>query len=180
MKIVLTPFMYLAALGLILSVMVHVLSLFGLPSPFGGTSWFLHVGIFVVWLPTVLVANTLVKDFKQRDFWKAALRACPKWMKYLTYFFFGYAIFNFALFIIMDVSGGSGKGGGSGTPSNVYRGFSGHWMAFYCVAMAILYSAIHVREHDEARRCPNGHRVGPSAKFCEECGSKIVEPQQIR
>jgi len=180
MEFILTPFMYLAGLGLVLSLIVHISALLGLPSPFGAISWGLHIGIFVVWIPAVIVMNSLVKDFKQKDLWKAALRACPKWMKYLTYFFFGYAILNFVLFVIMDISDGSGKGSGSGTPSNVYRGFSGHWMAFYCVAMAILYSAIHVKEHDEARRCPNGHPVGPSAKFCEECGTKIVELQQTR
>jgi len=180
MKILLTPFMYLAALGLVLSVIVHVLSLLGMPSPFGETSWVLHMGIFVVWLPTVLIATKLVKDFKYRDFWKAALRGCPKWMKNLTYFFFGYEILNFAIFFISDfAAGGSARGEGN-TPSNVFRGFSGHWMAFYCVAMATLYSAIHVEEHDETRRCLNGHPVSPSAKFCEQCGAKVIEQQELR
>jgi hypothetical protein len=180
MKLILTPFMYLAALGLVLSIIVHVLSLLGIPSPLGENSWGLHIGIFIVWLPTVLVANKLVKDFKQKDFWKAAFRACPKWMKNLTYFFFGYAILNFVIFLISDfVSGGSAKDQGN-TPSNVFRGFSGHWMAFYCVAMATLYSAIHIEKHDETRRCLNGHPVSPSALFCEQCGTKVIERQVIR
>lgn len=172
--------MYLAGLGLILSLIVHVSALLGMQSPFGEISWGLHMGIFIVWIPTVIVASKLVKDFKQKDFWKAALRACPKWMKNLTYFFFGYAIFNFVLFIILEIGTGDSKGGGSGTPSNVFRGFSGHWMAFYSVAMAGLYSAIHIEEHDDARRCLNGHPVSPSAKFCEECGSKIIESQKLK
>lgn len=180
MKNILTPFMYLAALGLLLSIIVHVLSLLGMPSPLGENSWGLHIGIFIVWLPTVLVANKLVKDFKQEDFWKAALRACPQWMKNLTYFFFGYAILNFVIFMISDfVSGSSAKGQGN-TTSNVFRGFSGHWMAFYCVAMATLYSAIHIGEHDETRRCLNGHPVSPSASFCEQCGAKVIERHGIR
>ena len=180
MKIILTPFMCLAALGLILSVIVHVLSLLGIQSPLGEKSWSLHIGIFIVWLPTVLVANKLVKDFKQKDFWKAALRACPKWMKNLTYLFFGYAILNFVIFLILDfASGGSAKNQGN-TPSNVFRGFSGHWMAFYCVAMATQYSAIHIEEYDETRRCLNGHPVSPSVNFCEQCGSKVIERQEIR
>ena len=178
MEFILTPFMYLAGFGLVLSLFVHISALLGLPSPFGEIAWGLHFGIFVVWIPVVIVMNSLTKDFKNRDLWKAALRACPKWMKYLTYFFFGYAILNFILFAIIDIGGG--RGGGVGTPSNVYRGFSGHWMAFYCAAMAILYSAIHMKEHDEARRCPNRYPVSPSAKFCEECGSKIIEHQDIR
>jgi hypothetical protein len=180
MKIMLTPFMYLAGLGLVLSVIVHVSALLGTPSPLGEIAWGLHIGIFIVWLPAVIVAMSLVKDFKQKDYWKAALRGCPKWMKNLTYFFFGYAILNFALFIILEIVSGNSKESRSGTPPNVFRGFSGHWMVFYCAAMAILYSAIHVKEHDDARRCLNGHLVSPSAKFCEECGSKIAEMQKIR
>jgi hypothetical protein len=151
-----------------------------MPSPFGEISWALHIGIFVVWLPAVLVTNRLAKDFKQKDLWKAALRACPKWMKNLSYFFFGYAILNFIIFFISDVAAGGSKGTGGHTPSNIFRMFSGHWMAFYSMAMAILYSAIHVEEHDETRRCPNGHHVSPSAAFCEECGSKIIEQQNGR
>jgi hypothetical protein len=50
-------------------------------------------------------------------------------------------------------------------------------MAFYFTAMAILYSAIHDKEHDAARRCPNGHPVSPSAMYCEECGLKVIEAQ---
>jgi len=172
--------MYLAGIGLVLSIIVHISALLGISNPLGEISWVLHVGIFIVWLPTVIIANRQVKDFKQKDFWKAALRACPKWMKYLTYFFFGYAILNFILFLILDVSGGSSRGVSRGTPPNVFRGFSGHWMAFYCVAMATLYSAIHSEEHDAARSCPMGHPVSPSSKFCEECGSKIIETLKIR
>jgi len=175
MKAILTPFMYLTGIGLVLSLIVHISALLGRHSPFGEVAWGLHVGIFIVWIPAVISANTLVKEFKQKDFWKAALRACPKWMKNLTYFFFGYAILNFILFAIMLIGSGNASGGENSTPSNVFRGFSGHWMAFYSAALAILYSAIHVKEHDEARRCPSGHRVSPSAKFCEECGSEIIE-----
>jgi len=172
--------MYIAAIGMALSIVVHVSSLLGMPSPFGEISWVLHMGIFVVWLPAVLVANRLVKDFKQKDFWKAALRGCPQWMKNLTYFFFGYAILNFIIFFISDFAGGGSARTGGDTPSNVFRGFSGHWMAFYCIAMATLYSAVHVKEQDEVRRCQNGHVISPSARFCEECGARIIELQHIR
>jgi hypothetical protein len=57
---------------------------------------------------------------------------------------------------------------------------SGHSMAFYSAAMAALYSAIHVRERDETRRCLNGHPVSPSAKFCEQCGTKVIEPKDLK
>ncbi len=173
MAIILAPFVILAAIGLVLSLIVHVSSLVGMPSPLGETAWVLHIGIFVVWFPAVIASQSLVKDFKQKDFWKAALRACPRWMKYMTCFFFVYAFINFLLFMILDLGGEGTDSSDDGTPSSVLRGFSGHWMAFYSAAMALLYSRIHVTEHDAARRCPSGHPVSPSAKFCEECGAEI-------
>jgi hypothetical protein len=123
MNSILIPFMYIAAIGVVLSVVVHISALLGMPSPFGEISWVLHMGIFVVWLPAILVANKLVRGFKQKDFWKAALRGCPQWMKNLIYLFLGYAILNFTIFAISDFAGGCSVMTGGDTPSNVFRGF---------------------------------------------------------
>jgi hypothetical protein len=170
MKIILTLFMYASGCGLFLSFVEHVSALFGWPSPLGEFSSYLSFGIFVVWFPTVLVATKLAKDFKQQDFWKAVLRACPRWMKYTTFFFFGYAFINFFL----------SAGAGTAAKDVSSRMGSGHLMAFYSVAVSTLYSAIHVNERDKTRRCLNGHPVSPSAKFCEQCGSQVVESRNLR
>ena len=53
------------------------------------------------------------------------------------------------------------------TPSVVFRGFSGHWMAFYLAATSTLYSVIVVSRADVVRRCPDGHPASPSANFCD-------------
>ena len=97
----------------------------------------------------------------------------------MAWFFFGYAFLNFFIFFIAGIGGAAESGSDGDAPPVVFRGFSGHWMAFYSIAMAILYSAAHVREHDDARRCPNGHPVRPSAKFCEECGGEIQETGKL-
>ncbi|MDY3555563.1 zinc ribbon domain-containing protein [Gemmata sp. JC717] len=173
MAVLLTPFLVLSVIGLVLSVIAHTAALIGLPQPLGPAAWGLHIGIFVVWLPAVIVSNRLVGDFKRKDFWKAALRGCPDWMRCLTYGFFGYAVVNFLLF--MAAAPPKGAGGGANAPPEVFRGFSGHWMAFYSAAAAILYSALAVSRSDPARRCPNGHPVPPSASFCEACGASIAE-----
>jgi hypothetical protein len=59
MEPLLLPIMWLAVAGFLASLIVHVLALIGLPSPFGPATWLLHVGIFIVWLPSVLVAQRL-------------------------------------------------------------------------------------------------------------------------
>jgi hypothetical protein len=174
MAVLLTPFLILSVIGLVLSLMAHAAALLGQPQPFGPTTWGLHIGIFVVWLPAVIACNRLVRNFNRKDFWKAALRGCPDWMRWLTYGFLGYAIINFLLFVALAQPR---VAGGANAPPQVFRGFSGHWMAFYSAAAAILYSAIVVARSDTARRCPNGHPVLPSAKFCEQCGAAVAEQE---
>jgi hypothetical protein len=171
----LLPFLVLAVVGLALSLVAHVAALLGQPQPLGGLAWGLHLGIFVVWVPTVLVGNRLVADFKRKDFWKAALRGCPRWLRRLTYGFFVYAVVNFLLFAFDAPQRPAGAG--ANAPPAVFRGFSGHWMAFYAAATAVLYSAIVVSGSDPARRCPNGHPVSPAARYCESCGEAVPEEE---
>ena len=156
------PFMWIAVVGLIASVIVHISSILGLPQPFGSAAWGLHVGIFLVWLPAIIVAQRLAKGAKQSDFWKAVLRGCPPWMRRGFYVLFAYAFINFFLNIAL----------GPDSESDNLRLFSGHWMLFYYAGMAMLYSATRLGSL-EPRTCPQGHEVSPFAKFCDECGSEL-------
>lgn len=132
------PFIALSAVGLALSLWVHLGAVMGRkPEPF---FWVLHVGIFVVWFPAVYVANRRLGNTNRRDFWKAVLRGSPTWVKYVVYGVFGYALLNSFIFI---PQGWPGKSSGGDTPAVVWRYFSAGWMLFYSVAMAILYAAVH-------------------------------------
>ena len=130
-------FIALSALGLILSLWVHLGALMGQRVAPESFFWILHVGIFVVWIPAVLVAQRLVGNMNRKDFWKVVLTNSPDWMRYIVYAFGGYAVVNFLLFMVNAPNGGNG----ANPPAAVWRGFSGHWMAFYSAALAILYSA---------------------------------------
>lgn len=170
MAIVLTFFFGLAVIGLALSVVAHLAAVFGFSQPLGEAVMGLHVGIFVVWLPAVMVANRLVADFKRKDFWTAALRGCPRWMRAVTFVIFVYAFLNFFLFLGNQPPRGKSQ---KADAPEVVRGFSGHWMAFYSAGAALLYSGLKVRQMDPARRCPKGHPVSASATYCEKCGAEI-------
>jgi len=175
MKAIFLFFASVSAAGLVLSAASHIAAVLGTQGPLGNFAFVLHIGIFVVWIPAVFAANRLVRNVPRKDFWKAALRGCPDWMKYMTYAFVGYAILNFAFFISSAPTQGRG---GPMSPEDV-RGFSGHWMAFYSAALAILYSAAQVWDERE-RHCPNGHEVQPLAKFCDQCGQPVgylAQPQ---
>ena len=174
-RLILLPFIALSAIGFVLSVAAHLAAVTGSPIPFGKAVWALHIGIFVVWLPTVLVSIRLTRGARRKDFWKIALVGCPKWMRTALYVIFGYAILNFVLFIATIPSHRQPPGD---APPQVVRGFSGHWMVFYGAAFATLYSASVVGYSGTDRKCSNGHSVAITAKFCEECGASL-EPSIV-
>jgi hypothetical protein len=143
MKVLTYPFMALAAIGFVLSVVVHVMSLLNMTVPFGSSAFALHFGIFIVWLPTVIVSQQATKGIKRADFWKEGLKGCPHWMRIIAIGCGYYALINFAIFIFLAPPKGQSV---SPPPPIVLRGFSGHWMAFYAVAFAVLYSWMRTRD----------------------------------
>jgi len=169
----LMPFFCLAVTGLILSLVVHLFGSLGLPQPLGGTTFVLHIGIFIVCWPVVALQRYLGKGFMHHKGvnWEVELRGCPAWMRILTYGFGVYAITNFITFMFA-VPAGPQVGP---PPPIVFRGFSGHWMVFYSIAMTVLYSAWVVSKRDPARPCPNSHMVLPNASYCERCGAWMEE-----
>src|SRR5437870_7027920 len=77
-KVVAYPAMLASAVGMLLCVFSYLGWLTGSYRFPRREPPLLFIGIFVVWLPTVLLLNTLTRDFKQKDLWKAALRGCPR------------------------------------------------------------------------------------------------------
>jgi len=132
--------------------------------------WILHIGIFVVWFPAVMVARRRAGNLKRKDFWKIVLEGSPDWVRYLVYGFLGYAVVNFMIFFQAP----TGPDGGADPPAMEWRLFSGHWMVFYLAAIAILYSA--ARQDRERVRCVNGHAVQTTANFCARCGQPVMRP----
>lgn len=180
MQILLYPFIALAAVGLVLSVIVHILAHLGY-APLGQGTFILHVGIFVVWIPAVLtLMRAGVFRFQMSmnprvgwRSWQQMVRGSPKWMQRMTAGFFVYGIANFLLFFAVGTSGFSGNSRGAVPDSPaVLWGFSGHWMIFYSAALTILYST--VRTWNAPLKCPAGHLVSPVDRFCPECGAALT------
>src|SRR6266536_749224 len=157
-----------SAVGLVVSLWVHLGAVMGRRVAPEAFFWMLHVGIFVVWFPAVFVARRIVGSVNRKDLWKVVLKDSPDWMRYMMYGFFGYAAIDFLFFMAKAPSGGSG----ANPPAVVWRGFSGHWMAFYSAALAILYSAAHTENTN--LRCANGHLASPNAVYCPHCGQLVA------
>lgn len=125
----------LAAIGLALSIASHLAALQGKPGRLGNYTWTLHIGALAVCVPAAIVGRRIARGLPRKDRWKAVLGGCPGWTKYVLYGLVGYALVNFAIFIATPIKGGAGL-----MPPGVVRGFSGHWMAIYAIALAVLYS----------------------------------------
>lgn len=130
--------------------------------------WILHLGIFVVWIPTILDLrkNEELKAYQQSrlqnkanplDFLKIIFRQTPTWLTVIAIGGFFYAGINFMLFMNVQTGVPAIKDGqyilhNHGQfikniteqeyyhlKANEIRGFSGHWLAFYGIAAAVLF-----------------------------------------
>ncbi|MGZ4788608.1 MAG: DUF3592 domain-containing protein [Terriglobales bacterium] len=168
----LSPLMSLALVGFILSMWVHVQAISGRAPP--TSLWMLHLGIFVVFIPTVLVAQKRVGKTNRKDFWTVVLRGAPEWMKYLLYACFGYAFVNF-FWCLSKLPAGHH----TGTTPREWRLMSGHWMVFYLASFAVVYATIAsqpcsadgtVAAAPSGDHCANGHRIRKGELYCAVCG----------
>lgn len=156
---------YIALLGYISVILIHGFTIFGidLTSKFPFV-WIFHLGAIIIMFPVIRELNkrpelsTLEKDsFSYNSFFGIIFKSTPSWLKYLAQFGFIYAVMNFIYFLATN----------NGTPelqNGVYslqehgnfireiseqdyhlekaknlRGFSGHWIAFFGIATAILF-----------------------------------------
>jgi hypothetical protein len=169
-----------AAIGLVASLVVHIASFFVTPP--GGNALFLalHVGIFPLWLPIVLIANkrtggaVRARGGQSWSYWKTILEGAPRWMRLMTLGFFVYAIANFIIFFLLTAGGHGGAKQSGDPPPFVWHGFSGHWMAFYSAGLAIATAAYLRGPENLAPKCPNGHVVSAADDFCPRCGQAIA------
>jgi hypothetical protein len=177
-EVLLLPLMAYAACGLVLSLTVHLSALFGLRP--GGNALFigLHIGIFPLWIPVVLISRKMAGGTmaRRKDYWRVVLADCPAWMRYMTKAFFVYPIVNFIIFFVTMFSIAPHA---PDPPPAVWRGFSGHWMVFYSGGLAVLTSAYRRGLSNLERKCPNGHVVGYDDRFCATCGVPTDEQSPV-
>jgi len=160
---------FLAVIGWTLGLTVHLLSIAQIDVEEKVPAiWFLHVGIFIVWLPAILEMRKneelkalqksgKLNDLKPNEQFRVFFKHTPKWIGYLAITGFFYAVLNFFGVMIFqkgtpDIIEGKyvlhihGKIIKTLTDQEYHRlialkvrGFSGHWIAFYGFAAAILY-----------------------------------------
>jgi hypothetical protein len=154
----------LALFAFVASAALQIRALLGYPMP--ADSWFfaMHAGIFVVFIPAVMVTTKRVGNAQRKDLWKVALRGTPDWMRYLLYALLAYTFVTFFSGWLAGFSGARHAEPNS-TPWSM---FAGNWMVFYYASFCLLYAAI--RAENSALKCMQGHNLPPGAQFCPHCG----------
>jgi hypothetical protein len=142
--------MAMATVGLGLSLWVHFAALGGHKVASDALFTGLHLGIFIVCFPAALLAGRRSGSY-QKVAWKTILKGLPLWIRLAVWLFSGYATISFFIFFF-PASSRVSSSGGSGTQLMDWRGFSGHWMAFYSWALAVLYSTIHTPNESNVPR----------------------------
>lgn len=168
MSVLLLPLIAIAACGFSLSAVLHLCALAGqapawllpLVDTYSGA---LTLGIFVVWVPAVLLSQYMQIKRQEQFSWNSSLAGCPRWMRYAVGGLFIYAFGNFFLSVRHAETELFGA----------MRTFSGHWMLFYGVAFTIFYSIWRRPQLMRPQLCPLGHHVGHHDHFCPECGTRI-------
>lgn len=170
-------FALLALVGLILSLIVHGATYLDVDvqthAPY---VWLLHLGVFVVFIPSVIVQNrrqnangggSTANRPRKRD----PFEGMPRWIRTTAGVLFIYAMVNFGLFVFQMQgsphqihSGGGyelrnhGKLIRTITPAEYQhyralevRGASGHWMLFYGVSMLTLFGRRYTAQPSQER-----------------------------
>jgi hypothetical protein len=140
-KVVGYPLMIYAAAGFSLSLYVHIASWFGRVVLPQSSFFLLHVGIFVAFFPALLLTPKSGK--RRRDDQDRMPVPLARLMKVSLI----YAVANFAVFMISVA-----RHDRELAPAVQWRGFSGHWMAFYLWSFAFLYAALHPRQSQAETR----------------------------
>lgn len=160
---------YIAGLGLIFGLIIHIISLFGIyigdKIPF---IWALHIGVFIVWLPAILELrkNPVLKSqnfgtiTSSLKFFGIIFKDTPKPIMILSVVFFVYATINSFLFIpsvgrmpgivdgkyvILDhgtIISNLSEAEYFKLKANEILLFSGYWIGLYGLAMGILWPKI--------------------------------------
>ncbi len=151
-------FAILAAVGFVLSMVVHALTIVGInPTRWFQATWLLHLGIFVAFVPALIATSKMRKAAPKSDDAELTRKFTPPWLRHLTAAFFVYGIINFLLTIFCLFPWGrstrldrvvlrpDGKVVKKLEPreseqfkANELRLFSGHWMFFYIASLEML------------------------------------------
>ena len=176
LDLLLLPLIVYAACGLALSLIVHLVTLFDVkPGPeelLLVLSLAAYIGALLLWIPVGLIMIRMTGIMgawrlgSDLSVWHAAVAQSPRWMRYMTYALFGYAIITLAILVLAPAWDGN-------APRIFSQGVSGHWMLLYSAGLAILTTAYRRGLRNLRPKCVNGHPAHLGDSSCSTCGAPI-------
>lgn len=166
---ILIGFLILTMAALILSAIAHFATFFGIdPQAKFPAVWLLHLGIFIVILPLLIVYGKEPGGRFGTIDHTLVMKYVPSWMKSLLMILSIYTAVNFGLFFVLSEAGAPDVWEGKYVLQNkgtfirelskaeyekhlMYevRGFSGHWLIFYFYPLIAYYSYLKKQEEEE-------------------------------
>ena len=131
---------FISAMGLVFSAVVHFCSLFHIYEPPRALWMLIYIGIIVVFYPACIISKKTRNEPNVKDSKKALFDACPRWLSIMTGFLIMYALAGLIFFIFKRHFTSTVITDRQRVAANGFRGFSGHSMALYSLALALLYS----------------------------------------
>jgi hypothetical protein len=165
----LRAWIWLAAVVLVVSLVVHVSTFFGVdPMEVFPGVMFIHLAIFPPFIAAVVYVKKVSRQTGRAE--EKLFDLAPKWMRVVVGGFFVYAIANFIIFIFLVQGGGPEQRGSKyylmshghiirelseagyhQMQGYVVRGFSGHWMLFSSGAVLLLTGVGNARKSLETK-----------------------------
>ena len=150
---------------------MHLLALLGLQPNSDGLLFGMMFGIFPLWLPVTHISMKLSHGASKKDFWKLLHAGCPAWMSHIDRILYWYALANFVLALYAFSFNPSWAQNPGSAPRVFWMLASSYSILFYFAGLCAVITAY--RKGIE-RRCPSGHVVGASDKFCPMCGIPVT------
>ena len=137
-----SSFAVVAGAGLFLCGVAQFVTCLGTRPPPEDFLTALEYGMAIVWVAALVISRPITNDFRSDDFWKAALRGCPHWMKFSLCGLIGYGVLSFFLFAANSEP--LKRSGPTGRTTGAYSTL----IVFYAIAFAVLYSARRIAIRD--------------------------------
>jgi hypothetical protein len=129
--------MRISAIGLILSAVIHICSIFHIFDAPRELIVLIHVGGVAVVYFAFIISKKVCSENNVTDFKNAMRSGCPQWMAIMTGLLVIYALAGLLFFLFRRYFVGSAS----------INGFTGHWMALYALAFTMLYSCMRLKNN---------------------------------
>ncbi len=127
-------FVQAARIGFIFSLLTHLATFrnMNLQEEFP-VVWWLHFGVFFVWIPTVLLGFQIARLSGWKRIVTILKNNTPMWLGVLLMLFLLYASYHF--YIMTNTVNPANI---QATQNSMVRGYSAHWPAFYLLSLTFL------------------------------------------